>query len=116
MLFRKSVSVTTRLQLASPSFLARRFATATKAPKLPFEASCASVTPPYERLVSNLKSVKRVLDNEPLTLAEKILYSHLVDVEEGLSHGKGSIRRQSYLKLNPDRVAMQGVSRLRLLR
>jgi hypothetical protein len=91
----------------------RSFATVNNGPKLPFEATCASVTPLYERLVANLKTVKRVLDNEPLTLAEKILYSHLTDAEESLAAGKGNIRGQSYLKLNPDRVAMQGISALR---
>jgi homoaconitase len=83
-------------------------ATVATPPKLPFDASCSSVTPPYAKLVSNLKTVKKVLDQEPLTLAEKILYSHLTNVEESLAAGKGNIRGQSYLKLNPDRVAMQG--------
>jgi homoaconitase len=83
-------------------------ATVANPPKLPFDESCSSVTPPYAKLVSNLKTVKKVLDQEPLTLAEKILYSHLTNVEESLAAGKGNIRGQSYLKLNPDRVAMQG--------
>ena len=52
--------------------------------------------------------MNRILDNEPLTLAEKILYSHLDNAEESLAAGKGNIRGQSYLKLKPDRVAMQG--------
>jgi homoaconitase len=86
----------------------RNLATVANPPKLPFDATCSSVTPPYEKLVSNLKTVKRVLDNEPLTLAEKILYSHLTNAEDSLAAGKGNIRGQSYLKLNPDRVAMQG--------
>ena len=94
--------------LTSRQHLGRNLATASSAPKLPFEASCASVTPPYQKLVSNLKKVKRLLDNEPLTLAEKILYSHLADAQESLAAGRGEIRGQSYLKLNPDRVAMQG--------
>jgi len=59
-----------------------------------------------------LKIVKRVLDNQPLSLAEKILYSHLTDAEESLAAGKGNIRGQSYLKLNPDRVAMQGTTNI----
>ena len=86
----------------------RSLATVANGPKLPFDTTCSSVTPPYAKLVSNLKTVKRVLDNEPLTLAEKILYSHLTDAEESLVAGKRNIRGQSYLKLNPDRVAMQG--------
>ena len=45
--------------------------------------------------------VKKRLDR-PLTLAEKILYGHLDDpVNQDIVRGK------SYLKLRPDRVAMQ---------
>merc|ERR1712045_918820 len=56
---------------------------------------------PYEKLVKNLEVVKGRL-NRPLTLSEKILYSHLdepatQDIERG----------ESYLRLRPDRVAMQ---------
>jgi hypothetical protein len=90
----------------------RRLATVVNPRKLPFDETCTSITPPYKTLVSNLKTVKKVLDNEPLTLAEKILYSHLSNVEESLAAGKGNIRGQSYLKLNPDRVAMQGSPQL----
>ncbi|GMG39712.1 unnamed protein product [Ambrosiozyma monospora] len=69
-------------------------------------------TPPYAKLINNLATVKKVLNNQPLTLAEKILYSHLVNPEE-LAIGNGSsknIRGIEYLKLNPDRVAMQDAS------
>lgn len=46
-----------------------------------------------------------------MTLAEKILYSHLSDVEESLlSNGGGDIRGKASLKLNPDRVNMQDAS------
>jgi len=56
---------------------------------------------PYEKLVKNLEVVKKRL-NRPLTLSEKVLYSHLdqpstQDIERG----------KSYLRLRPDRVAMQ---------
>lgn len=56
---------------------------------------------PYEKLDANLKIVKKRL-NRPLTLSEKVLYSHIdepekQDVERGVS----------YLRLRPDRVAMQ---------
>lgn len=40
--------------------------------------------------------------NRPLTLAEKIIYSHLDD-----PHGQKIERGVSYLNLRPDRVAMQ---------
>ena len=54
-----------------------------------------------------------VLGDRPLTLAEKILYSHLDNVEDSLltntENGK-FIRGQANLKLKPDRVAMQDAS------
>ena len=40
--------------------------------------------------------------NRPLTLSEKILYSHLDD-----PHKQDIVRGESYLRLRPDRVAMQ---------
>lgn len=70
-------------------------------------------SPPYAKLVGNLQTVKRVTNNKPLTLAEKILYSHLVDPEGTLASANGDlsqVRGQQYLKLNPDRVAMQDAS------
>ncbi|KAG9066426.1 aconitate hydratase [Linnemannia hyalina] len=57
---------------------------------------CTRITPPYAKLVSNLEKVKRVLDNRPLTLSEKILYSHLTNPEEVTP-----VRGQTYLKLSP---------------
>uniref|UniRef100_A0A0A9X6E8 Aconitate hydratase, mitochondrial n=1 Tax=Lygus hesperus TaxID=30085 RepID=A0A0A9X6E8_LYGHE len=56
---------------------------------------------PYEGLMKNLQIIRKRL-NRPLTLSEKILYSHLddpknQDIERGVS----------YLRLRPDRVAMQ---------
>merc|ERR1719499_814095 len=56
---------------------------------------------PYEKLVKNLEVVKGRL-NRPMTLSEKILYSHLDDPAN-----QEIVRGQSYLKLRPDRVAMQ---------
>ena len=69
-----------------------------------------SITPPYQHLLKQLSLVRKILDR-PLTLAEKIVYSHLDNVEEGLAGG-GDIRGENYLKLRPDRVAMQGNSSL----
>ncbi|ORX98529.1 aconitase family-domain-containing protein [Clohesyomyces aquaticus] len=71
-------------------------------------------TPPYHRLVQKLREVRRVLgDSRKLTLAEKILYSHLDHVEDSLlsntNNGK-DIRGRADLKLKPDRVAMQDAS------
>jgi len=56
-----------------------------------------------------LERVRELLNNRPLTLAEKILYSHLNDPEKSLSGG-GKIRGESYLQLTPQRVAMQDAS------
>lgn len=67
-----------------------------------------SITPPYQHLLSQLKQVRQIL-NRPLSLAEKIVYSHLVNVEEGLAGGD-PVRGEKHLKLRPDRVALQGMS------
>ena len=45
--------------------------------------------------------VARKLLGRPLTLAEKILFGHLLDLEEKPKRGI------SYVKLQPDRVEMQ---------
>lgn len=55
----------------------------------------------YEKIENNLKVVRRRL-NKPMTLAEKIVYGHLDDAENS-----GLERGVTYLKLRPDRVAMQ---------
>ncbi|KAI9590982.1 aconitate hydratase mitochondrial precursor [Syncephalis fuscata] len=62
--------------------------------------------PDYTRFQTNLQAVRGQLDQRPLTLAEKILYSHLTDV----NRAHGLVRGESYLKLSPDRVAMQDAS------
>lgn len=56
---------------------------------------------PYEDNAKVLAGVKKRLGNRPLTLAEKILYSHLADPAQEIVRGK------TYLRLRPDRVAMQ---------
>ena len=48
-----------------------------------------------------MQAVRKVL-NRPLTLSEKIVYGHLVDPS-----GPAPVRGKTYLKLRPDRVAMQ---------
>ncbi|XP_049774887.1 aconitate hydratase, mitochondrial-like [Schistocerca cancellata] len=55
---------------------------------------------PYQKLEENIGIVKRRL-GRPLTLSEKVLYSHLDEPD------KQDIQRgTSYLRLKPDRVAM----------
>lgn len=89
----------------------RGFATAVPHGEIPKRSSRS---PPYTKILSNLEEVRRVLgSSRALTLAEKILYSHLDNAEESLltetQNGK-SIRGQANLKLKPDRVAMQDAS------
>lgn len=84
--------------------LRRAFATQA----VPFEKDCTSITPPYAALQQKLDDVRKVL-KRPLTLAEKILYSHIIDPESSLS-GEGTIRGEKYLQLRPERVAMQDAS------
>ncbi|KAF1820387.1 mitochondrial aconitate hydratase [Dissoconium aciculare CBS 342.82] len=76
-------------------------------------SSVESRTPPYSKLVKQLDEVRRILPNRALTLAEKILFSHLANAEESLLQGTSNgkdIRGKATLKLKPDRVAMQDAS------
>lgn len=63
------------------------------------EKDCSSITPPYAKLNKNLELVKRILDQRPLTLAEKIVYSHLANPEETVP-----VRGETYLKLSPGKI------------
>ncbi|KAK2749652.1 aconitate hydratase [Myotisia sp. PD_48] len=76
--------------------------------------TASSRFPPYARILNNLSQVRKVLgSSRSLTLAEKILYSHLDNVEESLLTGTQNgkdIRGQANLKIKPDRVAMQDAS------
>jgi len=56
----------------------------------------------YERMAERIESARSVL-NKPMTLTEKILYSHL---DQGNATEEYN-RAQSYVDFNPDRVAMQ---------
>ncbi|XP_063619006.1 probable aconitate hydratase, mitochondrial [Cydia splendana] len=56
---------------------------------------------PYAKLSQNLEIVKKRLGRD-MTLSEKVLYSHLDDPK-----GQEIERGTSYLRLRPDRVAMQ---------
>jgi len=60
------------------------------------------ITAAYERLPEKVKKTREKL-GKPLTLAEKILYSHL-DSEQDLSRFE---RGSDYVYFRPDRVAMQ---------
>ncbi|KAI9829741.1 MAG: hypothetical protein M1819_005978 [Sarea resinae] len=82
--------------------------------KSPVRSDLPARTPPYAKLLERLGTVRRVLGpSRSLTLAEKILYSHLDNAEESLlsnTQNGASIRGNANLKLKPDRVAMQDAS------
>ncbi|QLG70220.1 hypothetical protein HG535_0A01580 [Zygotorulaspora mrakii] len=87
----------------------RALATHARFPSVP--AEWQSRAPPYAKMLKNLSKVKEITNQSPLTLAEKILYSHLCDPEDSItSSNLEDIRGKQYLKLNPDRVAMQDAS------
>ena len=77
-------------------------------------AQTSSRTPPYEKLYTKLRDTRRILGHDTrLTLAEKILYSHLENVEASLlskTENGRHVRGNATLKLKPDRVAMQDAS------
>lgn len=94
------------LQRTAHTRLRRSLATPASSYPPPPPRDFGSITPPYPHLLRQLEQVRKVL-NRPLSLAEKIVYSHLVNVEEGLAGGD-PIRGEKHLKLRPDRVALQG--------
>ncbi len=56
----------------------------------------------YQELPSKIENIRKVVDR-PLTLTEKILYSHLHNTTKLEEFGRG----KSYVNFAPDRVAMQ---------
>ncbi|CAN5387795.1 aconitate hydratase [soil metagenome] len=56
----------------------------------------------YQNLSARIGSARK-LTNRPLTLTEKILYSHLTEALPAKPYGRGV----SYVEFNPDRVGMQ---------
>jgi len=72
-----------------------------------------AAVPPYRKILKRFEDVRSILGSRQLTLAEKILYSHLDNPEESLLTGTDNgknIRGVANLKLKPDRVAMQDAS------
>ncbi|PGH27549.1 aconitate hydratase, mitochondrial [Polytolypa hystricis UAMH7299] len=111
LLFCRRAAASQKLQgclLRTPLLRNRGFATVTSS------SDGSSRSPPYPKILSNLNEVRRVLGStRQLTLAEKILYSHLDNAEESLltdTQNGQNIRGQANLKLKPDRVAMQDAS------
>ena len=56
----------------------------------------------YDRLPGRIVAARKVVGC-PLTLAEKVLYSHLSQGDATQTH----VRGESYVDFDPDRVAMQ---------
>ncbi|MCK9450907.1 MAG: aconitate hydratase [Bacteroidales bacterium] len=56
----------------------------------------------YSRMPEHIDNARKLLDR-PLTLTEKILYSHLSEALPATAYERG----KSYVDFNPDRVAMQ---------
>ena len=94
----------------SQVFSNRSYATYAHRPPVPHRKAAI---PPYQKILRQFEEVRRILGSKPLSLAEKILYSHLDNPEESLltntQDGK-NIRGNANLKLKPDRVAMQDAS------
>ncbi|KAH8685487.1 putative aconitate hydratase 2 [Tricladium varicosporioides] len=101
------------LTLPRPRYT-RTLATVTTKPSHNYNPDIESRTPPYPKLLKRLYDVRRILGPaRQLTLAEKILYSHLDNPEESLLSNTDNglnIRGNANLKLKPDRVAMQDAS------
>jgi len=78
-----------------------RYLSSLSADPVPISHFDKDVFMPYEKMAANIAIVKDRLQR-PLTMSEKVVYSHLDDpVNEDVRRGV------SYLKLRPDRVAMQ---------
>ncbi|KAL5623331.1 hypothetical protein FOBRF1_002581 [Fusarium oxysporum] len=76
-------------------------------------SSARPLPPTYEKLYTKYTDVRRVLGKQRLTLAEKILYSHLDNPEDSLLNNTDNgrnIRGKANLRLKPDRVNMQDAS------
>ncbi|KAJ3116878.1 aconitate hydratase [Phlyctochytrium bullatum] len=70
-----------------------------------YSSRVATRAPDYNALQANLAELKKKgIVGGSLTLAEKILYSHIWQAESKVERGA------SYLKIRPDRVAMQDAS------
>ncbi|CCT68463.1 related to aconitate hydratase precursor [Fusarium fujikuroi] len=76
-------------------------------------SSAKPLPPTYEKLYTKYTDVRRILGKQRLTLAEKILYSHLDNPEDSLLNNTDNgrnIRGKANLRLKPDRVNMQDAS------
>lgn len=96
--------MTIAIRRSAPLLLAQRRSlhlTSISASKVLMSRFDKDVYLPYETMQDKLKQVRKKLDR-PLTLSEKILYPHLDNIAD-----QDIERGNSYLRLRPDRVAMQ---------
>ncbi|KAG6048516.1 hypothetical protein E4U17_007116 [Claviceps sp. LM77 group G4] len=117
-----SIELVNRSGGAMTALLGRASRAATAATRLrsapgrrlrPYSSAAVPLPRTYEKLLAKYAQVRRVMGSRPLTLAEKILYSHLDNVEESLLTQTGDgrdIRGKANLRLKPDRVNMQDAS------
>src|SRR4030067_1816844 len=68
------------------------------------ETTSELVSKVYQKTKKNLSNFRKIV-GRPLTLTEKILAGHLVEIEE-----KNLDKGSNYVYLNPDRVALQDVT------
>src|SRR3989344_6579504 len=68
------------------------------------ETTSELVSKVYQKTKKNLSNFRKIV-GKPLTLTEKILAGHLVEIEE-----KNLDEGSNYVYLNPDRVALQDVT------
>ncbi|MBC8043938.1 MAG: aconitate hydratase [Rhizobacter sp.] len=63
----------------------------------------AMIKAKYDALPSLLEAARKALGNKPMTLTEKILYTHLSEGDAKQAYKRGD----AYVEFSPDRVAMQ---------
>ncbi|CAM9474226.1 unnamed protein product [Ascophyllum nodosum] len=85
--------------LATPRFAAVRSMSGTPLSVLDPPGS-PTIEYTYEKMEKNIHAARKTLER-PLTLSEKIIYGHFDDPSTN------PVRGETYLKLRPDRVAMQ---------
>ena len=98
------VSSSSKSPLASPLLslpLTRAFASSAL-PAAPLSVHEKDKHVPYDKIAERLRTVRQHIKG-PLTLTEKIIYGHLDNPADAATLQRG----KSYLKLRPDRVAMQ---------
>ncbi|KAF4449256.1 aconitate hydratase, mitochondrial [Fusarium austroafricanum] len=109
---RSGGAMTQLLRRTGPNAIRSTAVVSNNKPRRSF-STANSLPPTYEKLYTKYTDVRRVLGKQRLTLAEKILYSHLDNPEDSLlnnTENGRNIRGKANLRLKPDRVNMQDAS------